>query len=136
MDTPIVGKGERALVYAFAGIADITQAIFSFFVVTEAFNHAIDIFVGAVLAFYAFKRKLLTPDKMMTLAAVFIGEQIPFLNALPFWVYDVHNIYKGVPSSAPSIKIDKIVGRTPPRNQKNPVNSIPGRRPPRLPTKI
>ncbi len=136
MDTPIIGKGERRLVYAFAAISDVVQIILSLLVVTEAINHGIDIFVGCVLLFYGYRRNLLTPEKMITLLAVFAGEQIPFVNALPFWVYDVRNLYKGVPSEASGIKIDAVVGRTPPRNQRNPVNSIPGRRPPRLPTKI
>ena len=136
MDTPIIGKGERWLIYGFAGIVDFIQIIFSLFVATEVFNHGIDIVIGGVLLIYAYKRKLLTPNKIMVLGATFVGEQIPFVNALPFWVYDVHNLYKDVPSDASSIKMDVVVGRTPPRNQRTPVNSIPGRRPPRLPTKI
>lgn len=136
MDTPVIGKGERRLVYAFAGLADFVQIIFSLFIVTEVYNHAIDIFVGIVLAIYAIKRKLLTPNKILVLVATFAGEQIPFVNALPFWVYDVRNLYKDVPSDISSIKTDAAVGRTLPRNQRAPVNSVPGRRPPRLPTKI
>ncbi len=132
MNTPVViSKGEKTLMYAFAGISDLVQIVLSFFVVTEPVNHVLDFIIGGVIILYAYKRDLLTVDKSLTFIAVFLGEQVPFVNALPFWVYDVRNIYKGVPSTAPAGGMG-IPGVTPPRNIRKPLNSTPGVRPPRL----
>lgn len=132
MNTPVViSKGEKTLMYAFAGISDLVQIVLSFFVVTEPVNHVLDFIIGGVIILYAYKRDLLTVDKSLTLIAVFLGEQVPFVNALPFWVYDVRNIYKGVPSTAPAGSMS-TPGVTPPRNVRKPLNSTPGVRPPRL----
>lgn len=132
METPVVSRGEKILLYAFAGISDLVQLILSAFVVTEVVNHFLDFIIGGIIILYAYKRKLLTWEKALTLIAVFVGEQVPFVNALPFWTYDIHNIYRGVPSQQVSVNL-KVAGVTPPRINRKPVNSIPGVRPPRLP---
>jgi len=133
MENPtVISKGEKIAMYAFTIICDIVQIILGLFVVTEPVNHFLDFVIGPILLAYAYKRDLLTTDKLLTLATVFIGEQIPFVNALPFWTYDMHNIYKGVPSEA-TVGNMKVPGMNPPRITRKPVNSIPGVRPPRLP---
>lgn len=126
---PIIGNGERIFMYALAGLVDVLQFIFDLFVVTEVFNHFIDIIFGAFLLFYAVQRKILDSNKGLTLLAVFAGEQIPFVNALPFWTFDVYNLYKGIPSEEQ--KPEKQGGITPPRLQRKPLNAQPGIRPPR-----
>lgn len=95
MNPKIIGKAERFLVYGFFGTVDFVQLILSIFVVTEVANHIIDIVVGIILLAYGGIRKLWTPQKLLVLAAVFVGEQIPFVNALPFWVLDIKNLYSG-----------------------------------------
>ena len=97
---PVVSRMERILMYILIGSVDLIQIILGFFVVTEVANHIIDIGVGALLLIYAIKRKLLTTHKAMVIAAVFVGEQIPFVNALPFWTYDLYNLYKGTSTEA------------------------------------
>ncbi len=99
---PVIGKGERMLVYGIVGTIDIVQIIFDFFLVTEPLNHFIDVGVGICLLAYALKRKLLTAQKGLVLGTTFFAEQIPFVNALPFWTYDVHNLYKGTSKEAVS----------------------------------
>ena len=129
---PVVKKGERRILYAFAGFMDVLQIVFSFFVITEIINHVLDFVIAGILIIYAVKRKLLDTNKILILLAVFFGEQIPFVNALPFWVYDIHNIYKGIPSSEEEAGMTNTPGITASRNQRKPLNSTPGVRPPRL----
>lgn len=128
----VVKGGERMLVYSFAIGCDALQAILSFFVVTEIVNHILDFIIGGVLIAYGLKRGLLDMNKSMTLLAVFLGEQIPYVNALPFWTYDVRNLYKGIPRSEDEIVEKPNPGTTPPRMQRRPYNAEPGIRPPRL----
>lgn len=133
MEKPVVVKrGERRLIYALAIVTDVTQAIFNFFLVTEPLNHIIDIVVAALLIAYASKRGILDTNKLLVLLATFFGEQIPIVNALPFWTYDVHNLYKGIPKTEEEANIQpKVIGVTLPRNLRKPLNSIPGVRLPR-----
>lgn len=93
---PIISKKERFLCYAIIVAIDILQFILDCFVITELANHFIDVAVGAAFVWYGLKRNLLTGHKALVLAATFFAEQIPFVNALPFWTYDLHNLYKNV----------------------------------------
>ncbi len=121
--------------YIVIGSIDLLQLIFSFFVVTEIANHVIDIIVGALLTLYAFKRGLLTAKKGLVIGATFIAEQIPFVNALPFWTYDLYNLYGGTVSEpVPEIDMSKLPlnanGVRRPSEQSTPLNQS-GIRPPR-----
>ncbi len=130
---PVIGKRERKFVYAFAIFTDTVQVIIDATIVAEPLNHIIDIVFGMFLVGYGLKRGILDWNKAMVLLATFFGEQIPYVNALPFWTYDIHNLYKGVPSTKEEQGDDSIPGVRPPRIKPAPLNSTPGRRPPRLP---
>ncbi len=95
---PVIGKGERRLVYAIVISIDILQVILTPFVFV---NNIIDFVIGGGLVAYALKRKLLTAHKGLVIGATFLAEQIPFVNALPFWTYDVYNLYKGTVKELP-----------------------------------
>lgn len=127
MDKPQISLLEKGFVYLLAIIVDIVQAILDLFVVTEVVNHIIDIAVGALLILYAYNKKLLNQNTVLTFAAVFIGEQIPFFNALPLWTFDVHNLYKKGSSGVSGT----TKGVTLPRINKKPLNVTKGIRMPR-----
>lgn len=141
-----IGKGERRIVYGLAGLTDAIQIALSVFVISEIINHIIDIIVGIAILVYGSIRKIWTTNKILVLLAYFIGEQIPFINALPFWVLDIRNLYSGIPTSMeeyesmnpknnPDGPFNRIEGIR--QSRKPPVlNSSSGIRPPRLPTKI
>jgi hypothetical protein len=61
--------------------------------VGEVVNHILDFAIGAMLLLYGMIKKLWTGKKLLVLLATFLGEQIPFVNALPFWTLDVRNLY-------------------------------------------
>lgn len=132
---PIIGKGERMLVYGLVICIDFLQLILSIFIVTEPINHVIDIGVGIALFGYALKKRLLNANKGMVLAATFFAEQIPFVNSLPFWTFDVYNLYKGVAKEAVSEENTQNMplnkdGVRKPSGQSTPLNAR-GIRPPR-----
>lgn len=123
----VIGKAEKGFVYAFAITVDIIQIILDIFVVSEIANHIIDIIVGVMILGYGAFRKLWTPKKGLTLLAYFIGEQIPFVNALPFWTLDIKNLYSGVFSSQEELEAANQ------QNQTGPLNHEAGIRYPRKP---
>lgn len=90
-----ISRGEKLLVYGFFACMDLTQIILDFFGVTEIINHFLDFFIGGVLLAYGYWRRLWNGQKILILAATFVGEQIPFVNALPFWTLDIKNLYSG-----------------------------------------
>lgn len=89
---PVIPRGEKMFMYAIVGFIDILQFILSPFIFV---NNAIDLAVAGGLIWYALHKKIFTANKGLVLAATFLVEQIPFVNALPFWTYDLHNLYKG-----------------------------------------
>jgi len=72
---------------------DGVQIALAFTGVGEVVNHVLDFAIGAVLLLYGMIRKLWTGKKLLILLATFVGEQIPFVNAMPFWTLDVRNLY-------------------------------------------
>jgi hypothetical protein len=92
MKPKIIGKGEKRIMYAIFGAVDAAQLIF---VETVIAGTIIDIFAGIVVLLYGLFRKLWTGKKILILLATFIGEFIPFVNAFPFWVLDIKNLYSG-----------------------------------------
>lgn len=137
MKKKVIKKGERIIVYAFAIIVDIIQIILDFFVVTEIINHIIDIVVGFIILAYGTIRGIIDGNKLLILGAYFIGEQIPFINALPFWTLDVKNLFSNIPSKEDELdaETERIPGITRSRTEYKPVNSTEGIRPPRLSNK-
>jgi hypothetical protein len=128
----VIGKGERGVVYGLAGLVDLVQLILDILVVTEIANHIIDIVFGILLAIYAVLRKILTVKKSLVLIAYFCAEQIPFVNAVPFWTLDVRNLYSGVPKTKEELNAQKEIEPewvTLPRNQKTPLNEGGSRQP-------
>ncbi len=103
---PVIKKREKFLMYALIVSADISQFIIDCLVVEEGLNHGIDFAVGGFLFAYALKRKLLTAQKGLVLGATFAAEQIPFVNALPFWTFDLRNLYKNTQSEEPLPPVD------------------------------
>lgn len=134
---PIISKKERVLGYIIIGSVDALQFILDLFVVTEFVNHFIDVAVGVLLGFYAVKRKLLTANKTLVLIATFAAEQVPFVNALPFWTYDLHNLYKGTLEEQPPVVDESSLplyqdGVRRPTSRPAPVNSGGQRLPPKV----
>ncbi|MEI6304493.1 MAG: hypothetical protein WCP09_00535 [Candidatus Taylorbacteria bacterium] len=99
MEPKVVNSMEKMLVYAFFACVDLTQIILDFTGIGEVANHFIDIGVGIILFSYGSMKKLWAPKKLGVLLATFIGEQIPFVNALPFWTLDIANLYSGTITS-------------------------------------
>ena len=129
MSVKIIGKGERILMYGFAGTIDLIQFILDLFVVSEIVNHVIDIIVGFIILAYGLVRGIFTTNKILVLLAYFCAEQIPFVNALPFWTLDIRNIYSGIPSNQEQLDV-----MAPQDNQNGPLNAIKGIRQPRKPS--
>lgn len=92
MEPKVIGGGEKKIIFALFGVADAAQLIL---VETVVVGTIIDIVAGIVLLAYGLYRKLWTREKVLILLATFIGEFIPIVNAFPFWVLDVKNLYKG-----------------------------------------
>ncbi len=71
-------------------------------------NRFIDVFVGMSLAFYLQMRgqSLTDPKRILGLVGTFFAEEIPDVDALPFWGLD--GIYNMMLS-----KSDKILGQVP-----------------------
>lgn len=105
MQPVVIKKWERRVMYAFTAFVDALQLALDIFVVSEVANHVIDIIVGVILLIYALARRIITVKKSMILLATFGAEQIPFFNALPFWILDMRNLYQGTVSEpAPVIQ--------------------------------
>jgi hypothetical protein len=98
MPPVVIGKKERRIMYTIIISIDILQVILTPLVVA---NNILDVAVGVGLVSYGVKRKLLTPKKALVLVGTFAAEQIPFVNDLPFWTYDLRNLYKGTLTVAP-----------------------------------
>jgi hypothetical protein len=92
MEPKIVSKGEKWLVFGFFGFIDALQFIF---VETGVVGTIIDVGAGIIILVYGLFRKLWTTKKFLVMLATFIGEALPGINALPFWVLDVANLYSG-----------------------------------------
>ncbi len=130
MEPKVVNKGEKWLVFGFFGATDALQVILSLFVVGEVVNHFIDIAAGIVLFAYGLFRRLWTGKKLAVLLATFVGEQIPFVNALPFWTLDVANLFSGTITSEQKESMEQE------RTVKNTINQplyVDGSRAPRNP---
>ena len=93
MEPKVVNKGEKWLIYGIFACIDALQVALDFTAVGEIANHFIDIIAAAILLLYGMFRKLWPGHKLLVLLATFIGEQIPFVNALPFWTFDVRNLF-------------------------------------------
>ena len=107
MEPKVISKGERWLVYGFFACIDALQVALDLTVAGEVANHFIDIGAGAILFFYGTLKKLWTGKKLFVLLATFIGEQIPFVNALPFWTLDIRNLYSGTITEQGKVAMDQ-----------------------------
>ncbi len=92
MEPKVIGGGEKKIMYAIFGLVDAAQLIL---VETLVIGTFIDVGAGIVLLVYGLIRKLWTTKKVLILLATFIGEAIPLINAFPFWVGDVANLFSG-----------------------------------------
>ena len=90
-----IGRAEKFLVYAFFGTFDLIQIILDFFAVGAAVNRIIDIVLAVLLLLYGAVRGLWTGRKLLVLLATFVGEAIPLVDAMPFWILDIVNVYSG-----------------------------------------
>lgn len=97
----VVKRSEKIWVYCLFVFFDLIQIIFDALVLPEGLNHFLDFIIGGILFAYGQKKKLWTGQKLLILLATFVVEQIPFVNALPFWTLDVRNLYSGTISKAP-----------------------------------
>ena len=115
------------LVYAFFACVDLFQILLDLTGYGEIANHFIDIGVGIILFGYGSMKKLWAPKKLGVLLATFIGEQIPFLNALPFWTLDIANLYSGTITSEQKAEMaqNEFIQNT----QKQPLNNDGSRLP-------
>lgn len=100
-----ISKGEKVIVYGFFALSDLVQIILDILVVSEVVNHILDFIIGGILLAYGQWRKLWNGNKLLILLATFVGEQIPFVNAAPFWTIDVWNMYSG---RAPQVDTEKV----------------------------
>ena len=69
---------------------DLIQIILDFFAVGVIVNRLIDIAVGMTLGFYFWIRGVkMDSKKIFAWIGTFVGEEIPGIDALPFWTGDV-----------------------------------------------
>ena len=88
----VIGGFERKIIFGLFGAVDIAQL---FLIETVIVGTILDVIAAIVLLVYGLIRRLWTTKKFLILLATFIGEAIPFVNALPFWVLDVKNLFGG-----------------------------------------
>ena len=88
---PTIGKGERFILLAFAITVDIVQW---FLIPTIVVNRFVDIVVGMIILIYGLMRKLMNKQQMTLFIATLLAEEIPGLEGLPFWTFDVYILTK------------------------------------------
>lgn len=127
MEPKVVNGTEKLLVYAFFACVDLTQIILDFTGIGEVANHFIDIGVGIILFSYGSMKKLWAPKKLGVLLATFVGEQIPFVNALPFWTLDIANLFSGTITSKQKEEME--MAQFMQNTERQPLNSEGSRQP-------
>ena len=83
-----VSSVEWWLVDGFLWMIDGVQALFDVFLVGVAANRYIDIIVGLSFCFYLVIRRQIDMQMGIALLATFLGEEIPGVDAMPFWGLD------------------------------------------------
>lgn len=89
-----VNSGEWIMIVLLFAFIDLSQIILDFLVIGIVINEIVDIFVGIFLVIYLFLRKQISDSKSATralaiVAVSFIGEEVPILDAAPFWTGDI-----------------------------------------------
>jgi len=94
---PITNLGWFFL-FAFSLATDATQAALNFFFGAGVIvNRVIDVGFGfAILLIFYLKDVTLTPVQYGSIAAAFVGEQIPAIDTAPFWTIDMIYIFASI----------------------------------------
>lgn len=87
---------EWGLVIGVLFTVDAVQILLDLLLVGAAANRFIDIFVGLAFAFYLLMRGQIDMQRFFALLISFVGEEIPVVDALPFWGADgIYSMMKG-----------------------------------------
>lgn len=87
-----ISEIEWGLLLGAVALVDLTQIILDIFVIGVGVNRFIDIAVGMTLTLYVLLRGIGEPRMYLLLGVSFVGEEIPLLDAAPFWSFDVWKI--------------------------------------------
>lgn len=89
---PVIKGGERAIVLAGAGLADIVQIVLNIFAIGVAVNRFISIGAGITLSIYGMIRKLINKQQAVLLVMTIIAEEIPGPDTIPFWFLNAYSM--------------------------------------------
>ncbi|MBI5126285.1 MAG: hypothetical protein HZA80_00770 [Candidatus Taylorbacteria bacterium] len=91
-----MSAGKWFILYVISGFVDLLQIILDFFAIGIVINRVIDIFLGLGLPIYLHLNgiPMFETKNLMLYISVFIGEEIPLVDALPLWTFEVWRMHK------------------------------------------
>lgn len=113
---------EKLAVLGVSAIIDGTQIVLDMFAVGVGVNRFIDIGYGIMLLFYGNQRNLLNQKTTLSIAATFIAEEIPLVDAAPFWTLDAWYLFRAGEANDQQIKSEDETD-TPNTTNRHPLNS-------------
>jgi len=91
-----ISKTEWGLIIGLAVVVDVVQIVLDLIgQVGVVINRFIDVFYGLCWGFYLQMRgqSLANPKRLISMIATFVGEEIPDVDAFPFWTADAIYMY-------------------------------------------